>query len=196
VLLEAASRADAVALGPGLSRQGRVATLVEALVREVQAPLVLDADGLNAVAGRPRLLSDRTAPLVLTPHPGEMARLLELEIAEVQADRLGLARDAAERFAAVVVLKGAATVIADPDGAAWINPFANPGMASGGMGDVLTGVIAALLAGDADPLGAAVAGVYVHSLAGEIAAEQMGPQGFLALDVAARLPAAYKRLLE
>ncbi|MBU0610189.1 MAG: NAD(P)H-hydrate dehydratase, partial [Armatimonadetes bacterium] len=161
-LLETAARADAVALGPGLSRQGQVAELVEALVREVQAPLVLDADGLNAVAGRARLLRDRSAPLILTPHPGEMARLLDLAIEEVQADRLGLARAAAERFDAVIVLKGAATVIADPEGEAWINPFANPGMASGGMGDILTGIIAALAAGGADPLAASVAGVYLH----------------------------------
>jgi hydroxyethylthiazole kinase-like uncharacterized protein yjeF len=195
-LLERAAQADAVALGPGLSRQGQVAELVEALVREVQTPLVVDADALNALAGSTRLLQERGAPIILTPHPGELSRLLDLSIDEIQADRLGITRDAAERFNAIVVLKGAATVIAEPDGEAWISPFANPGMASGGMGDVLTGVIAALLAGGSDAMSAAVAGVYLHGLAGELAAEDMGPQGFLALDVAERLPAAYKRLLE
>jgi len=189
-------RVDAVALGPGLSRQGQVAELVAALVRETPVPLVVDADGLNALAAQPRVLHERQAPTILTPHPGEMSRLLDMSLEEIQGDRLGIARDAAERFNAIVVLKGAATVIADPAGEAWISPFANPGMASGGMGDVLTGVIAALLAGGADPLSAAVAGVYLHGLAGEVAAEDLGPRGFLALEVAERLPAAYRRLLE
>ena len=110
--------------------------------------------------------------------------VVDLSIGEIQADRLGVARRAAEQLNAIIVLKGAATVIAEPHGEAWINPFANSGMASGGMGDVLTGIIAALLAGGSDPMSAAVAGVYLHSLAGELCAEELGPYGFLATDVA------------
>jgi NAD(P)H-hydrate epimerase len=193
-IVDWSGRVDAIALGPGLSQQGNVGELVEALVRVIETPLVVDADALNVLARRAHVLEDRDAPIILTPHPGELGRLLDLSIGEIQEDRLGMARRAADQFNAVVVLKGAATVIAEPGGEAWINPFANPGMASGGMGDVLTGVIAALLAGGADPMSAAVAGVYLHSLAGEICVEELGPQGFLALDVAARLPRAYQRL--
>jgi NAD(P)H-hydrate epimerase len=194
MLLDWAARADAVAVGPGLSQGGQVADVVAALVQQVETPLVVDADGLNALVACQEILHDRVAPLILTPHPGELSRLLGLGIKDIQRDRLAVARDAALQLNAIVVLKGAATVIADPEGEAWISPWANPGMASGGMGDVLTGIIAALLAGGADPMAAAVAGVYLHGLAGEIAAAELGPQGFLATDVAERLPAAYKRL--
>jgi len=195
-ILEWSGRVDAIALGPGLSQKGQVAELVEAIVRVVETPLVVDADGLNVLAGRTEVLLQRDAPTILTPHPGELGRLLDMSVGEIQADRLGVARRAAEQLNATIVLKGAATVIAEPNGEAWINPFANSGMASGGMGDVLTGIIAALLAGGSDPMSAAVAGVYLHSLAGEMCVEELGPYGFLAMDVAERLPAAYRRLWE
>lgn len=194
--LACAARAGAVALGPGLSLGGEVVDLVAALVEQVEQPLVLDADGLNAIAGNLQLLRNRQFPTIITPHPGELSRLLRLPIGAIQQDRLQCARDTAADLGCLVVLKGAATVIAEPDGEAWINPCANPGMASGGMGDVLTGVIAALLAGGAEALPAAVAGVYLHGLAADLAAEQLGPRGFLATDVADRLPAAYQRLWE
>lgn len=190
-----AARADAVAVGPGLSQKGQGRELVEAIVEQLTIPLIVDADGLNVLAGKPEVWRECAAPLILTPHPGELSRLLQKPIAEIQQDRLASARLAAQTFNAIVVLKGAATVIAAPNGEAWINPFANPGMASGGMGDVLTGIIAALAAGGVEPLHAAVAGVYLHSLAGEIAAQEIGPYGFLASEVADRLPAAYQRLL-
>lgn len=194
-LLEWCEKADAVALGPGLSQKGQVADLVRALVARVETPLVVDADGLNALAGRTEVLREREAPIILTPHPGELSRLIDLPIPDIQADRLTVARRAADDLNAIVVLKGAGTVIAEPNGEAWINPSSNPGMASGGMGDVLTGIITALLAGGAEPMSAAVAGVYLHSAAGELAAEELGPYGFLATDVAERLPAAYERIL-
>ncbi|NPV47882.1 MAG: NAD(P)H-hydrate dehydratase [Armatimonadetes bacterium] len=195
-LLGWVDRVDAVALGPGLSQQPGVAELVLALVQQLTVPLVLDADALNALVGHTDALRARSGETVVTPHPGELSRLMGLSIAEIQADRLAAARSAATELGCVVVLKGAATVVADPSGDAWINSTGNPGMASGGMGDVLTGVIAALLAGGARPLEAAVAGVYLHGLAGDLAAADLGPRGFLAGDLLERLPAAYARLLD
>lgn len=194
LLLEWAEKVDAVALGPGLSTKGQVAGLVEALVDKVDKPLVIDADALNVLCSKAALLRKREAPTILTPHPGELSRLMDCSTEEIQADRLLAARSAADLFEAVVVLKGAATVTAEPNGEAWISPFSNNGMASGGMGDVLTGVIAALMAANDDPMTSAVAGVYLHGLAGDIAAREMGPRGFLATDVAERIPAAYKAL--
>jgi NAD(P)H-hydrate epimerase len=184
------AKADALALGPGLSQAPGVGELVAGLLAEWDGPVVLDADGLNVLAGQTEVLTRREAPTVVTPHPGELARLLRVSIEAIQADRLSAARDAAERLDCLVVLKGAATIIATPDGEAWLNPTGNPGMASGGMGDVLTGVIAALLAEGCDPLEAAVAGVYLHGLAGDLAAADLGPRGLLAGDVLDRLPVA------
>ena len=196
VLADYAARADAVAIGPGLRTDGCVPRLVELLAAQVEVPLVLDADALNALAKQGQVLTRRQTPTVITPHPGELARLTGTDIAAIQADRLTAARGAAETFGCIVVLKGAATVIAAPDGEAWINTTGNAGMASGGMGDVLTGVIAALAAGGADVLAAAVAGVFLHGLAGDIAARELGPRGILAGDAAARLPVACRQVWE
>jgi NAD(P)H-hydrate epimerase len=143
--------------------------------------------GTQATAGR------RTAA-VLTPHPGELARLLGTSAAEVQSDRVAAARSCAERFRAVVVLKGSRTVVASPDGSAWINTTGNPGMAAAGMGDVLTGVIAAHLARGMSPLVSAMLGVYLHGLAGDLAADATGPWGILASEVADLIPAAVRSL--
>lgn len=196
LLLEWAEKVDAVALGPGLSLRGEVPELVEALTEQIEKPLIIDADALNALAVNLDVLRNRQYPTIITPHPGELSRLTDMPIPAIQADRLRAARETAEDLNCVVVLKGAGTVVAEPNGEVWINPSSNPGMASGGMGDVLTGIIAALAAGGADLMSAAVAGVYLHGLAGDIAAEEMGPRGFLAMDVADRLPAAYKKLWE
>jgi NAD(P)H-hydrate epimerase len=177
---------SALAIGPGIGTSDATMRAVANLLGGLSIPAVVDADALPAVKG----LSVGAAPLVLTPHPGEMARLLGGGIADVQADRVGAARSAAEAFGAVVVLKGASTIVADPTGGAWIIPTGNPGMASGGMGDVLTGLIGALLAGGLSAAGAAVSGAYLHGLAGDIAAASMGEAGIAAGDVAERLPLA------
>lgn len=195
-ILEWTQSVQAVALGPGLSTGGEVPQIVTQLVAQIEAPLVLDADGLNALAEDPEVIHERGYPTIITPHAGELSRLMRLPVNEIQEDRLTAARSTAEALDCFVVLKGAATVIAAPDGEAWINSTGNPGMASGGMGDVLTGVIAALLAGGAEPLAAALAGVYLHGLAGDLAAEELGPRGILASDLLQRLPAAFKRLWE
>jgi NAD(P)H-hydrate epimerase len=132
---------------------------------------VLDADGINAFAGRLAALARRKAPLVVTPHPGEAARLLGASVAEVQADRVAAARAIAHGANAVTVLKGYRTIVADPSGTAFINPSGNPGMATAGMGDALTGIIAGLMAQELEPLDAAVLGVFLHGLAADVAVD-------------------------
>lgn len=187
-----ASAADVVACGPGLSRLPGPSAVVRGLVAECATPMVLDADALNVLAGATEALRAARAPIVITPHPGEMARLLGVKVEEVQRRRLRTARTAAERFRVVVVLKGARTVIADPEGEAFVVPTGNPGMATGGMGDVLTGVIAGLIGQRLSPLTAAWAAAYLHGLAGDLAATARGPAGFLAREVADHLPAALR----
>jgi NAD(P)H-hydrate epimerase len=162
---------DAVVLGPGVSPNEESAELARRLAARIDLPMMIDADGLNAFAGRADELAERSAPTVLTPHPGEFARLSGQEIGEIQADRPQAARDLAERTGCVVLLKGAATVVAAPDGETWINPTGNSGLASGGSGDVLSGMIGAFLAGGSNALHAAVAGAYYHGRAAEVAGE-------------------------
>jgi len=184
---------SAVVCGPGLGLTDETRALVGAVIRGARAPLVLDADGLNAVAGT-GLLRERVGPTVVTPHPGEMARLVGGDTTRVQADRLGIARELARREGVVVVLKGARTVIASPDGGAAISPTGNPGMASGGMGDVLAGIVGGLLAQGLAPFDAAVLGVFAHGAAADAVAARQGEAGLLASDIAAELPATLARL--
>jgi len=177
-------RADVLALGPGLGRSAWGHALwLTAL--DSGKPLVLDADGLNLLANEPRRFP---APTVLTPHPGEAGRLLGVSTAEVERDRFAVARELARRHAAVVVLKGTGSLVADPDGRLDVCPWGNPGMASGGMGDLLTGIIAALLAQGCDAWQAARIGVGLHARAGDRAA-QAGERGLLASDLLAPLRA-------
>lgn len=187
-----AAAADVVACGPGLSRLPGPSAVVRRLVTECATPMVLDADALNVLVGATEVLRTASAPIVITPHPGEMARLLGVKVEEVQRHRLRTARTAAERFRVVVVLKGARTVVADPGGDAFVVPTGNPGMATGGMGDVLTGAIAGLIGQRLSPLSAAWTGAYLHGLAGDLAAAARGPAGFLAREVADHLPAALR----
>ena len=153
---------------------------------------MVDADGLNILAADPTIFEQIDAPLVLTPHPGEMARLTGKTVPEVQADRIGMARQLAENRGAVVALKGARTVIAAPDGGVFVNPTGNPGMGTGGTGDVLTGIIGGLLAQGVDPLDATLLGVFVHGLAGDRAAEHVGQPGLVASDLIQELPLILK----
>ncbi|HEX9891191.1 MAG TPA: NAD(P)H-hydrate dehydratase [Actinomycetota bacterium] len=175
----------AVALGPGLSTDGSTTAFVRDLVRRSPAPVVVDADGVNAFAGRPGELAEASAEVVLTPHTGEFARLFGMPVDEVLEDRVGLARKAAAETRAVTLLKGARTVIALPSGEVRINPTGSPSLAVGGTGDVLTGAVAALLARGLTGADAATAGAYVHGLSGEAL-----PEGAMASDVADVLPAA------
>jgi hydroxyethylthiazole kinase-like uncharacterized protein yjeF len=171
-----------------------MAAAIRRIVSRARLAMVVDADGLNALAGMPELVRSAPAPRILTPHPGEIARLLGATTADVQADRLGIVRRTARDWNAVVVLKGARTVVAAPDGRTFVNPTGNPGMASGGSGDVLTGLIGGLLAQGADPLAAACAGVFAHGAAGDLVAEGTDGRGLAARDLIAPLPRILRRL--
>jgi len=195
-LLAAAAARSVVAVGPGLGRHPATEAAVRRLALATDRPLVLDADGLNPFALRLEELAGRSGPTVLTPHPGELARLLGREIAEIQADRLAAAREAARRARAVVALKGRGTVIAEPDGEAWVNTTGNAGMASGGSGDVLTGIVAARLAQQETPEFATCLSVHLHGLAGDLAAERLGGPAVPASELLQSLDDAFARLGE
>lgn len=186
---------DAIAIGPGLSTHFETQELVRRLVRRVEKPAVIDADGLNACAKDTSCLEiERRAALILTPHVGEMARLLDKTIEEIGRDRRAAAAEASKRFNCVVVMKGAPTFVAEPEGYVYLNPAGNSGMASGGVGDVLTGIIVSLLAQGCSPLVAALCGVYLHGLAGDIGAEALGERALIASDLVGALPEALQLL--
>jgi hydroxyethylthiazole kinase-like uncharacterized protein yjeF len=189
-VVELAERAGAVALGPGLSRADGALEFARRVAREVDTPLLIDADGLNAHAGELEALRERSAPTVLTPHAGELGRLLEKESSEVGAHRLACAREAAERSGSIVVLKGDDSIVAGPEGPVAISPGATPALGTAGTGDVLSGVIATLLAKGLDPFAAASAGVLAHAYAGMHAADRHGADYVVAGDVIDALPAA------
>ncbi|MDN5347110.1 MAG: ADP-dependent NAD(P)H-hydrate dehydratase / NAD(P)H-hydrate epimerase [Clostridia bacterium] len=187
-ILSRLGNVNVVALGPGLSRDPEAAALARELYKQCGRPLVVDADGLNALADAPEILNQHKAEVILTPHPGEMARLLGTTAAKVQEDRLQVAAQAAARWQAVVVLKGAKTVVALPDGRLFVNPTGNPGMATAGSGDVLTGLIAGLWGQGLKAEEAAALGVYLHGAAGDRAREELGQQAMLAGDILKYLP--------
>jgi ADP-dependent NAD(P)H-hydrate dehydratase / NAD(P)H-hydrate epimerase len=189
--LAAVGRADAVVLGPGLGRSPGAQELARRLVQRVEAPLVIDADGLNALAGRLDSLAERRQPTLLTPHAGELGRLLEVESAEVGRARLRHVRAAAERSNALVVLKGDDTLVAAPSGRVAISRGGAPALATAGTGDVLAGVTGAMLAKGLPAAHAACAAVHAHLRAGRLAAAPHGPDGVIASDVIAALPAAF-----
>jgi ADP-dependent NAD(P)H-hydrate dehydratase len=183
--------ASVVAVGPGLGQTDDIRQLVKYLITSTNNPLVIDADGLNALVGQTDILKGLSRPVIMTPHPGEFARLTGATVNEVQADRIGRAAALAGLAnSLVVVLKGTGTVVTD--GARYfINTTGNPGMATGGTGDVLTGVIAALLGQKLDPFEAAQIGVFIHGLAGDVARDQNGEIGLIAGDLVDALPDAF-----
>jgi len=188
---------DAVVIGPGISWNPETAAFVRNLIPRVAVPMVIDADGLNAVSDDPSILLRRQrAEVVVTPHPGEMARLCGKTVQEIEADRISVASRFARDFDVHVILKGARTVVATPGGDVSINGSGNPGMASGGMGDVLTGVVASLLGQGYPASEACRLGVFIHGLAADLAAAEMGETGLTAGDVRDRLPYAYKNILQ
>jgi NAD(P)H-hydrate epimerase len=194
-LLQAAAAFDCVALGPGLGRHPESALLARRFALDCPVALVLDADGLNAFAGKLSSLKKRSGPTVLTPHAGELGRLLGMPAEEIAAHRLEHARAAARKSGSVVVLKGSATIITDGR-LTMVNPTGNPGLATAGSGDVLTGTIAALLAKGLDPLIAAAAGVYLHGAAADLAAGDLNQDHLVASDLIDYLPLAFAQLDE
>ena len=193
-IMELAGRRDAVAIGPGLGLDPETQTLARELARAVSRPMVIDADALTALAGHLDVLASAAGPRCLTPHPGEMARLLGTGVPEIERDRIGVARELARSRNVHVVLKGAASVIAEPGGEVYLNPTGNPGLASGGTGDVLTGMVGALLARGMAPTAALQAAVFLHGLAGDRAAARLGQEALIASDVIAALPEAFREL--
>jgi NAD(P)H-hydrate epimerase len=184
----------AIAIGPGLSTHPETVELVQSLMKHLDRPSVLDADALNALTGRASLLTECKTPPILTPHPGEMARLeIDATTQSVNADRIGTARRFARERGVFVVLKGARTVVARPDGLVAICPTGNPGMATAGTGDVLTGMIVGLLAQRVPPWEAACAATYFHGSAGDLAAQHLGQPGMVASDLIAQIPYALQR---
>jgi hydroxyethylthiazole kinase-like uncharacterized protein yjeF len=183
-----------LAVGPGISRHKETVGFVRAAVKKFTAPMVLDADGLNAFEGNADELNGKDRTLVITPHPGEMARLLGTTVPIVQQDRLGTARKFAAEHQLIVVLKGHRTLIAAPDGEIWVNVTGNPGMATGGTGDILTGMVAGMMAQNPNSiLHAVVAAVYLHGLAGDVACEAMGEQSLTATDLLHGMAEAFRR---
>jgi len=183
-----------LAIGPGISRNSETSELVRTLVISIDAPLVVDADGLNAFEGRTSELSGKGRALVITPHPGEMARLAGCSTADVQKDRLGVARQFAREHELIVVLKGNRTLVVQPDGEAWVNTTGNPGMSTGGTGDILTGMVAAMIAQHPkDVLMAVCAAVHLHGLAGDVMRESVGEHSMVATDLLRGLPEAFMR---
>jgi hydroxyethylthiazole kinase-like uncharacterized protein yjeF len=187
------------AIGPGISRDEHTATLVRSLVAHAKVPMVVDADGLNAFEGRANELNGEGKTLVITPHPGEMARLAGISIADVQKDRLSVARQFAREHNLIVVLKGNRTLVVQPDGEGWVNTTGNPGMSTGGTGDILTGMVAAMLAQEKraqnpqTALLAVCAAVHLHGLAGDVMREKLGEHSLVATDLLLGLPGAFER---
>lgn len=180
--------ADAVALGPGIGTHHETKELVKRLMSGITLPTVIDADGLNCFEGDTQPLIEAEFPCVLTPHPGELSRLLDVPLREIVADRLKYARMAAEQLEKVVLLKGAPTFVAEPNGQVYLNPTGNIGMAKGGSGDVLTGLIGTLLAKGLSPLQAACCGAYLHGMAGDFCRDEIGSMGMIPTDMIDMLP--------
>lgn len=188
-------KTDVLALGCGLSRQKETQGLVRNLLKKVKTPVVLDADGIMALVGHSGLLKKREAPIVLTPHAGEMSCLLEKNVRAIQENREKVALDFAKKHNVILVLKGHRSVVASPKGHKYVNRTGNSGMSTAGAGDVLTGMIASFVGQAIDPYSAAVIGVYLHGLAGDIAAREKGQFGMIAGDLLEKLPQAVQEVL-
>jgi NAD(P)H-hydrate epimerase len=197
---QAAENKTVLAIGPGISRHPDTAEFVRTVIQKTviqksTMSTVLDADGLNAFEGRADLLNGRDRTLVLTPHPGEMARLTGLTVAAIQRDRINVARTFAKEHELILVLKGDRTIVATPSGEAWVNTTGNPGMATGGTGDILTGIVAGMLAQNPKrAFESVLAAVYLHGLAGDIARENVGEHSLVATDLLKTLPQAFRQL--
>ena len=194
-LLEMCEKSSAVVIGCGLSVCDDTKNLVQSVITNCEKPLVIDADALNCICNKPEILKNLKVPAIITPHPGEMARLLHSTPKTVNSNRENTAIDFAKKFGVVTVLKGAGTIIASPDGEVYINHTGNSGMATGGSGDVLSGIIGSLLAQGASPINAAAAGVFLHGTIGDLAAEKIGKISMLPTDMIDMIPTAYLKLM-
>lgn len=191
---KACERKTAIAIGPGLGLEPSTQKLVRDVIEKIELPVVVDADGLNALASNVEILLKRKSATILTPHPGEMARLIGSDTQKVKSDRIKVAKEFAKRYGCYVVLKGARSIVAAPEGNIYINPTGNPGMATGGVGDLLTGMIGGFLAEGMNPLESSIAGVYIHGACGDEAALKYGERGMLARDILNEIPKMLRSL--
>ena len=188
-------KVDAAVIGPGLTRKAEVKKLVKKLIRNIETPIVLDADGINCIADKPLILKEAKSSIVITPHPGEMSRLIKKSIRYIQKNRKEIAAEVSHRYGVVVVLKGKGTVVASGKKRIYVNTTGNPGMASGGVGDVLTGMIASLIGQGCTLFDAARFSVFLHGLAGDIAAKKKGVASLRAQDIIDGIPTAIKKAI-
>jgi hydroxyethylthiazole kinase-like uncharacterized protein yjeF len=193
-ILNLCQNCDCIAIGPGISQNKETQSLVNSLICKIEKPIVLDADGLNAIAGHLEVLKKAQIPMVLTPHPGEMARLTGKDVQEVQNNRKDIALSFAHQYNIVLILKGHETIVARPNGDYYINETGNVGMASGGTGDCLTGMIASFIGQGLESFDAAMIGVYFHGLAGDMAVKEKGILSLIATDLLNKLPEVLKKL--
>ncbi|HIE43512.1 MAG TPA: NAD(P)H-hydrate dehydratase, partial [Candidatus Omnitrophica bacterium] len=188
-------RADVVAVGPGVSLNEETGEVLRNVIMKVEKPLIIDADGITHLVGHLDILKKRKFPTVITPHPGEMARLVELSPREINARRIEVARQFSVQYAVHIVLKGASTVVGSPQGEVFINTSGNPAMSTGGMGDILTGLISGYIAQKLVPLQASILGVYLHGVAGDYLKEKRWERGILAADLAEVIPLVSGKVL-
>jgi hydroxyethylthiazole kinase-like uncharacterized protein yjeF len=193
-LEEKIGEVDVVAIGPGMGRNRETQELVRNVVMKTRLPLLIDADGINAMIGNLSLLKKRSMPTIITPHAGEMERLIGTGASEIEGNKIEIAREYARKWGVILVLKGAPTVIAEPDGSFWLNSHVNSGLATAGSGDVLSGLIIGFLGQRTTPIAAAVAGVHVHGLCGEILREDLGEHAMIAGDLIDAIPRAIKKI--
>jgi NAD(P)H-hydrate epimerase len=193
-VMELIKESDVVAIGPGLGKNPETKELIERIIKESEVPLVIDADGLNLISSDISLLKSANTQIVLTPHPGEMGRLIDKTSREVQENRIDFSKNLAYQLQVIVVLKGARTIIADPEGQVFINITGNSAMATGGTGDVLTGMIAGLIAQGQTPLNSSILGVYLHGLTGDLVFQEKGTLSLIASDLLEKLPLAISSL--
>jgi len=191
-ILNFCRKVKAVAIGPGLSQQKETVSLIKRLIKKIDTPLVIDADGINALGKELKLLLKRKKSTIITPHPGEMGRLTNFSAKRIQANRRQIAKNIASRYKTLVILKGHNTVIATPKGEIFVNRTGNAGMASGGMGDVLTGIIASFLAQGLSSFVASKLAVYTHGLAADWVVKEKGLRGIIATDIVDKLPFVLK----
>lgn len=193
-ILKFSAKVDSIAIGPGLSCNPETQRLVIQLIKKINKPMVIDADGLNALSKNISILNNKNKEVIITPHPGEMGRLLKISADAVQKKRKKVAKDFSLRYNLVTVLKGYNTIVVSPAGEIWINKNGNPGMATAGCGDVLSGIIAGLVGQGIKPFLAAKLAVYLHGLSGDLAAEEKGQVSLIATDILNKLPFAFKSI--
>ena len=194
-IVDFARKVNVTAIGPGISRHREAQELVCSLLEKLKTPIVLDADGIIAIAGHSDILKTRKAPTILTPHPGEMSHLTGKDVSVIQGSREKIASSFAKKYNVILVLKGRRTVVANPKGEVYVNKTGNSGMSSAGVGDVLTGMIASFVGQGINPYSAAVIGAYLHGLAGDLAAKEKGQFSLIASDLLNKLPQAIKDIL-